>query len=273
MLNRTVTLLFLSVVLLWGADFWKEDPFDTWSDEDAYKLLNDSPWSKEVRIIPPGGGIPGGGMPSGGPSGGGGGRGGGGGGRGGGGGGIDGGAGVPISIPIHLVWQTALPVKQAIVMRRMDPEQRESDQVKSFLEETEPYYILRAVGLPRVVEPQLNEQTIQAILEQTKLTTKVNGREIKPAVIQDAGPSEIAVTRPANFKADADGNGKGKGFGRGGFAAGGPTFDLYYLFSRDEVFDVDKDKELKFESHIGDRITLKKSFKLKDMVYNGKLEL
>ncbi len=62
----------------------------------------------------------------------------------------------------------------------------------------------------------------------------------------------------------------GKGFGRGGQGGG---FDIYFLFPRSEVFDVDKDKELKFESRINDRIKLKKSFKLKDMVYNGKLEL
>ena len=165
-------------------------------------------------------------------------------------------------------------------MRKM-ADQLGSDDVKAFLDEKEPYYILRVVGLPVSLESQLNEQTIRSIFEQTTLTTKVKDRVIKPAIIQDAGPSETAVTLPANFNAKGKGKGKGgegRGFGRGGgfgrgFGLSGSTFDLYYLFSRDEVFDIDKDKELKFETHIGDNITLKKTFKLKDMVYDGKLEM
>lgn len=180
---------------------------------------------------------------------------------------------MPSSIPVHLLWQSAMPVKQAIVMRKMGAEKAESEDAKAFLGRSEEYYILRVVGLPANVEGQLNEQTIAGIIADTTLTTDVKGRTIKPTSIKNAGPTETAVTLPANAKPDqgnANAKGKGKGFGRGG-AGGG--FDIYFLFPRSEVFDIDKDKELKFESKINDRIKLKKSFKLKDMVYNGKLEL
>ncbi len=220
MLNRTIPMLLLSVVLLWGADFWNQNPFNQWSDEDSYKLLNDSPWSKEVRISGPGG-MPGGGGGGFGGAGGGGGldaggdgvfTGGGGGQAGGaGGGGGFGGAPMPSSIPVHLLWQSALPVKQAIVMRKMGPEKVESDEAKAFLERTEEYYILRVVGLPANVEGQLNEQSIAGIIADTTLSTDVKGRAIKPAMIKNAGPAETAVTLPANFKADS-GNAKGKGW-------------------------------------------------------------
>ncbi len=47
-LPTSITLL--SISLLFGCDFWKEKHFTEWSDKDIRKMLNKSPWAKEVRI-------------------------------------------------------------------------------------------------------------------------------------------------------------------------------------------------------------------------------
>lgn len=38
-----------------AADFWVEKDFTTWSDKEVEKMMTDSPWAKQVRIIVSGG--------------------------------------------------------------------------------------------------------------------------------------------------------------------------------------------------------------------------
>lgn len=43
-------LLFLSaLILLFGKDFWEKKPYTQWSREEALRILQDSPWTKNYR--------------------------------------------------------------------------------------------------------------------------------------------------------------------------------------------------------------------------------
>ena len=50
-LVATVGVWLLTGVALVAADFWVEKDFTTWSDKEVLKMLTDSPWAKQVRII------------------------------------------------------------------------------------------------------------------------------------------------------------------------------------------------------------------------------
>jgi len=45
-------LLFLGLGLTIAAkDFWESKPFTQWSEEDAMKMLSDSPWARTVSVL------------------------------------------------------------------------------------------------------------------------------------------------------------------------------------------------------------------------------
>ncbi len=50
-LAGTVGVWLLAGVALVAADFWAEKDFTTWYDKEVEKMLTDSPWAKQVRII------------------------------------------------------------------------------------------------------------------------------------------------------------------------------------------------------------------------------
>jgi len=37
----------------WAGDFWREKPASAWTDEEALKVVRDSPWAKEEHIVQP----------------------------------------------------------------------------------------------------------------------------------------------------------------------------------------------------------------------------
>ncbi|HNY41656.1 MAG TPA: hypothetical protein PKJ41_14745, partial [Bryobacteraceae bacterium] len=70
---KTVALVFAIPVLLMAGDFWKDKSPADWSEKEAKKMTEESPWARDTPTKMEGGG----GMQSGMPSGGRGGRGGG----------------------------------------------------------------------------------------------------------------------------------------------------------------------------------------------------
>ena len=46
-------ILMLSIGLLWAKDFWKEKPSTEWTQEEARKMVSESPWARLVRITSP----------------------------------------------------------------------------------------------------------------------------------------------------------------------------------------------------------------------------
>ncbi len=185
-----------------------------------------------------------------------------------------------IEVPVRLIWQSALPVKQAL-SRRMP----EADG-QALIARDEPYYVLWLQGMPGVArEAATNEK--EDVIKETML--RVKGKDdLHPADYQmsaaPAGrgrgkasiPSQSPFI-PAFFQRGGGRGGGGApppggGFGGGRGAFGNlATFDLYMLFPRDAAYTVD-DKEVEFRTKIG-KINIRRKFKFKDMVYNGKLEM
>lgn len=251
MLKRISALMFLCALCVWAADFWTAKPFTDWNEKEIQKMISDSPWTGKVTISTGTAAFAG---PAGGGKGGGGGRGGGrpsgpqgdgatsdpgvdgGGGPGGGGGGDFGGG--PGGVSVTLLWQTALPVKQALVKRQFGAEAGTSPEAKARLERQEQVYVLTLVGMPGFTLGAAAGDKKAALLETTTLT--VNGKPpLKAVDVQVSG-------------------------GRG-------TGNVSFLFPRTATFTVE-DKEMVFSTKF-DKTPVKTKFKLKDMVFNGKVEM
>ena len=150
-----------------------------------------------------------------------------------------------LTAPIVLAWRTALPIRQAVAMR-----------TKAAANETEPTVsVLLASGFPGQFRTDATDTA--KLLADTAI--KVKG---KP----DIHPTEVQIPNAAPAPGGAPGGGKGKG----GFPGGG-TFDLIYAFPKHAGLTVD-DKEFEFVTKVG-KMNIRKKFKLKEMVVNGKLEM
>jgi len=253
MLKKLSMLLLLCAVCMWAADFWTTKPFTEWNDKEIQKIISNSPWAEKVTIA--GGlGRSGAGIAESSAGGrGGGGRGGGRGGGpqgdsttadpgidgGGGGGGNFGGGGGPSGIDVILLWQTAAPVRQAIVKRQYGAEAGTSPEAKAKLEHVDQVYVLTMLGMPGFTLPAAQGDQKAALLDLTTVT--VSGKPPLKAVDVQVSPA-----------------GRGSG-------------NVSFLFPKTTTFTAD-DKEMEFFTKF-DKTTIKKKFKLKDMVFNGKVEM
>ncbi len=231
-------LLLLFVVGLAAANFWQK-PYTEWSDKDMAKMMMDSPWAKSASVSMGG---PGGGGPPAMPPGGGGGFGGGAPGGPQGGGGSEFGPGAQgSSAPTFDVvarWQSALPIRQALVRLKFGAEADKSAEASKLLQEEErPYEIVLSGPMGMFLRGKPGDSA-KALSEVSFLSSKRTG-EIKAVQIQVGKP--------------------------------GKTMDVLFAFPRSMPFTAD-DKEVEFVTKLGTS-TLKYKFKLKDMVVNGKLEM
>ena len=253
-----VFLLLICSTLL-AADFWKVKKYKDWKPKEVQKMLTKSPWAKDANVrfsmqslsgkgrgsggsasdsgqrSPIGGG--GGGFGGGGGGGGGGGAGGGGGfGGGGGGGGFGGGGRGRPQLKVSIRWASALPIKQAIIRSRHEGDFEETDQDKTHLTQIEKQYVVTVSGLPSRMERFL--QNTDHIKQATTLKRKKN------ATIQ---AQSVEIVPREQF------------------------IELYFFFSRSKPILVNE-KNVEFKMELGP-FKIKRKFKLKDMVFNDKLEL
>ena len=164
----------------------------------------------------------------------GGGRGGGGGGGGAPGGGPPPGGGGMGSATIIARWQTALPVKQAFVRLKYGAEAGTSPDARKLLEREETTYSIVLTGpFTSLIRTGSPESVKKGIMEVSVLSAK--GKDVMPSDVQ-LGPK-----------------------------------DMLFTFPRTTAFTLD-DKEVEFSTKLGE-LAVKYKFKLKDMVYNGKLEM
>jgi hypothetical protein len=163
--------------------------------------------------------------------------GGGGGGRGGGGGGAD--APIPGVRESEVVarWQSAMPIRQAFVRLKFGAEAGKSDDAQKILDREETSYELVLSGPMQPFLRGKPEDIPKNLSEVTSLSAK--GKEVKP--------TSIEVGKP------------------------GKTMDILIAFPKSMPFTAD-DKDVEFSTKLG-TATVKIKFHLKDMVYNGKLEM
>ncbi len=247
-------LLALGAVVVFAADFWKDKAYTQWSDDEVNKMLSDSPWAQNTKTTTPGqqsmgqrgmgrrggmGGGPWGGM--------------GGGGMGGGrrGGGPYGGNSTP-AINVTVRWQSSLPVREAL-LRQAGTTKADDSEVAAKLTAPAPGYVIAIVGLPPTA-PSRNGDVYRrgedndsdssgshdADLDRMKSATYLNRKD-----------------RPSLFPDKIE---RGKD---------GAT--ILVTFPKTTPISLD-DKEVEFVSRYG-AMEIKRKFKLKDMQYQGKLEL
>ncbi len=244
---------FLLALGLWAADSWQNKPVADWSDKDVQKVLTNSPWAKSISVTASGlmdsAAMPGrGGRGFGGddspPSPGGGGQ-------------MPGGSpGVPggnvasrnlgdeglgsqaaPSIALTVVWESALPVRQALARRKFGAEAVTSAEAKKFLEE-DPGYLVAVAGIPDALVQASAAHGKAALLDRTSLSAK--GKPPLQASGVEVGPP-------------------------------GKVTQVIFTFPKTAPFGID-DKDVEFSTQFG-AVAVKYKFHLKDMLYQGKLEL
>ncbi|MBL8241429.1 MAG: hypothetical protein JNM66_28650 [Bryobacterales bacterium] len=249
-MRRLPVIILLCALPAFAEDFWKGKPFTEWTEKEIRRMLTNSPWAKEVAASMPGGGGGGaggmggrgggrrggggggGGIPSADSSGGGGGEGMGGGNMGG------GGASSPPAILANVRWQTALPVKRALVRMRFGEEAGTSTQAKQVLDADDPVYLIVLEGLPARMA-QIGEARLKESLQKSTMLKHGSKNPIAPAQIQ-VGLVEKRLL-------------------------------IYFAFPKSDAI-VLEDKDVEFVSKVGP-MEFKKKFKLADMVVDGKLTL
>jgi hypothetical protein len=236
-----------------AAAAWQKEAPSQWTSEEVYQILNNSPWSKPVNVSVArtagygregsgsGGGTWGEGMPGGG----------GGIGRGGiGGGGMGGGMGrrgnrggfppAEQGPPVTVEWQSALPVRLAEAKKNGDTP--DPVAMKPLNE-----YVIAVIGLPKSGfgprqsgDSSGNDSDDDAFADHLKVMTVLSFGN------QRLNPAKIELNQ-----------------GRDGRT-------IFHFEKSDPVTVQEKDAEFRITS---DRMEIKKKFPLKDMEYQGKLEL
>jgi hypothetical protein len=247
-MKKIIAAFFVFAFCLAAADFWQSKPASEWSEKELQKVLNNSPWAHQISVsingpTPPsvGRGGPSVSDDAGAPppisAGGGGGR----GGRGGGGappelaGGEGGGGSMP---PVVIRWQSAMPVKQALVRMRFGPAAETSADAKQMLEREDPGYVIVLSGPLRPFLRGNGEALKKAIMDISSLSVK--GKDpIKPMEVQMGGTAR--------------------------------AIEIVLIFPKTTPLTLD-DKEVEFSTKLAD-LPLKSKFRLKDMAFNGKLDL
>ena len=244
-MKKILPVPIVFAISLWAADFWQSKPYTEWSDKEVQKILSNSPWSKEVVVSlgSAGGGGSGKGSRKGGGGGGGGDTGfdgpamGSGGGNAGGRGIQEVGGGTPgggtPGMTLLVSWRTALPLRQAIAKQKFGAEAGTSPDAKKVIEEPQKYYVIVVSGLPARMG-RGGPETKEALMKNTSLNIK-SKEPIVPEDLQSSGPTVV------------------------------------FLFPKTVAIDMD-DKEVEFSTKLGQQI-VKTKFRLKDMVFNGKLDL
>ncbi len=240
--------VFLALtVCAWAADFWQSKPYTDWNEKEVQKLETSSPWAKVVSIaMGEGGGSGDTGKGKRGKGGGGGGGGdmdasGGGGSMGGGNAhGVQeiptaGGGGTAITLTVS--WRTALPIREALAKEKFGKEAGTSPEAKKLIEEAQPYYAVLVSGLPGG-SIRGGDKMKAMLIKNSSLSVK--GKDpIAPSDIQAGGNEKKAL--------------------------------VLFLFPKTTPIDLD-DKDVEFSTKLGPMM-VKQKFHLKDMVFNGKLEL
>jgi hypothetical protein len=242
---RRIVFLCLAGLLVAGAalseDFWVKKEYMQWTDEELKKLMTNSPWAKDVTISAPpaavGGGVPqrAAGQANGTDVESTGGGGGRGRGRGGGAANNDGGGPADVLITLNLSWRSALPMRKATVRSRLGEAAAVPPEAQQLITKDQEDYVIVVTGMP------------------TRMARTVQNPELlKQSSLKIGKKAPIAP----------------KGFD---FQARTQSVDIIFVFPKTAPIVAD-DKEVEVVLKLG-QVEVKKKFNLKDMIYDGKLEL
>ena len=248
-------IVALCVVVAAGvsaADVWVDKPFTQWTDKDIEKLTTDSPWAGKASMTHEREGANLGPVPN---------------------------------WKLVISVRSALPIKQALLRKALASGAAPSPEQESDLSKTDARYILAISNIPRTYLPQLTKSAQMAQLR-PKGKPAIAATDASVFLFDKNGKVVTEPPRGAKPQAStgvqivpvAQRGGGGGGFGGGGFGGGfggqedrsGITATLILEFPRTAAI-AESDGEVELWTVIGG-YAVKKTFKLKDMVFKGALE-
>jgi hypothetical protein len=222
-----------------GEDFWVKKEYMQWTDVEVKKLLTDSPWAKDITVSAPMAVLGGRGQRPGAES-------attdvestGGGGGRGrrGGGGGFGGaGGGGQALLTLNISWRSAVPLRKALVRSRLGVGAAVPAEAEQMINEDQGAYVIVVTGVPAALASAIQNPIL---LDKSTLR---------------AGKKPPVAASGLNLQPRTQ------------------SVDVIYIFPKTQPITAG-DKDVEVVLKLG-QVDAKKKFNLKDMVYNGKLEL
>jgi hypothetical protein len=161
--------------------------------------------------------------------------------------------------------RSALPFKQALVRREIGQGGAPTPQHEARLAAAEDHYVISIAGIPRAMTTQL-----QKVADATEIRRRGKEpiRATQGAVMTiDRNGLQVAENRAPGIRLAAQ---RGRGFG-GGEDRSGITVTLVLGFPRTDAI-TPADNEFEVVTVLGN-YNLKRTFKLKDMVFKGQLAL
>ena len=255
-LSLVVTLVVMGALsggTLWAADPWKSNKkYTDWSEKEVRKVLEKSPWAKTATItlfsgsgFGTGPGTAGdyGSPPSGEPT-----PGAASGGQpttpGGGSNPGQGGFGGNRYLQVLVRWQTALPVRQAEARRQIQAERITPEQAEQLFQQIPGEYVVMVGGMSRAAMGGTTEEKVKA---RTYLKTGDKQR----IMVQEMRMSQGQAPNTSKSEAQVP--------------------DMFFVFPRAIPIEL-RHKSVEFVTELG-QVKIKKKFKLKNMLFGGKLEL
>ena len=166
------------------------------------------------------------------------------------------GGGGPPQTMVLIRWQSALPMKQALVKSKFGNEAGTAAQAKAILENQEEYYVIAVERLPR-----MGAGRARAAVGGPEGVEREAGADPAERMRQMLARSTLLVRKGKDAIKPMDVK----------MATAEKTMTVYFLFPRTEAITLE-DKEVEFITKLGP-LEIKRKFKLQDMVFGGKLEL
>jgi hypothetical protein len=212
-----------------AAGVWDTKPYLEWTDKDIASVLGDSPWAGKASLTNAR---------------------------------IGGGFNPVPDWKVIVTWQSALPVRQAILRQLLGPSGRPTTEQQKALDAPEATYIIRIAGLP-------------GMYASTALATQIGNS----AQLERDGKAPLKASQGGAQRLDKEGRivetaaGPASGSPTTGRAAAasapndGSTTLLVLGFPKSDPITA-ADKEVVFSATVG-AYEIKRKFKLKEMTING----
>ena len=235
-------VLAVTCAVLSSAEVWDTKPFAQWTDKELEKLLNDSPWAGKASLTHarPGANLG--------------------------------------SVPdwkLIIAVRSALPMRQALVRGDIGAGGTPNAAHQELLAADEPLYLVSIGGIPRTFAAQLqavaDAATIKpkgkAAIQASQASAMMFDKDGKPV------QASALLTQAQTARVAQRGGGRGGGGTGGGGAVdnSGITVTLVLGFPKDTPITA-QDQEFEVATVLG-AYNVKRTFKLKDMLFMGALAL
>ena len=241
---RRAAIVLAAWAMTWAAagaaGVWDTKPFAQWTDKEVEKVLTDSPWAGKASLTHAREGANLGSVPD---------------------------------WKLVIAVRSALPLRQALVRGDIGVGGTPSAQHQALLANEEPVYLVSIGGISRSFVPQLQAVADAASLKPkgkpaimaTQASAMMFDKDGKP-VSNSASAGQAQIVRVAQQRG---GGGGGRGFGAADNS--GITVTLVLGFPKTTPITA-QDQEFEISTVLG-AYNVKKTFKLKDMLFMGALAL